>query len=282
VQCRAADPQPRLEANPCVSFLPYCRLFCIPCSHTDLPGPAWLPALTGAAIGGVFATVNRYCSARLWRPPASPLNIVVTGSTRGLGKALAREFLAHGDSVVVTGRTPEAVGQSMREIKQELAGFGLSAGSGSVSRRAPKQLQQQQQQAAASGDGSSSSSAGPQIHGIMCDVTQPESVAALAAEAQVGCLSVRVGQGSALLSFLTFLLAYVSRYLPCIPSSLNVQSPPRQKNPMLTHCYNTPPTHPVLAHRSSWGPWTCGSATRATQVASSPSWQQTQVPSRLL
>jgi hypothetical protein len=168
-------------------FLLHCCMFRTPSSPTDLPGPAWLPALTGAAIGGIFATVNRYCSARLWRPPASPLNIVVTGSTRGLGKALAREFLAHGDSVVVTGRTPHAVAQSIGEIKQELAGFGLSAGSGSVSRKAPKQLQQQQQ-ATSTGDSSSSSSAGPHIHGIVCDVTQPESVAALAAEAQVGCL----------------------------------------------------------------------------------------------
>lgn len=71
---------------------------------TDMPGPAWLPTVTGAVVGGVFATLNRYCSARLWRPPASPLNVVVTGSTRGLGKALARELLAHGDSVVITGR----------------------------------------------------------------------------------------------------------------------------------------------------------------------------------
>lgn len=181
--CRTEASQPRLQADPRASFLLHCCMVGIPCSLTDLPGPAWLPALTGAAIGGIFATVNRYCSARLWRPPASPLNVVVTGSTRGLGKALAREFLAHGDSVVVTGRTPEAVAQSIREIKQELAGFGLSAGSASVSRKAPKQLQQQQ--AAPSGD---SSSTGPQIHGIVCDVTQPESVAALAADAQVGCL----------------------------------------------------------------------------------------------
>lgn len=149
-----------------------------------MPGPAWLPAVTGAMIGGIFATVNRYCSARLWRPPASPLNIVVTGSTRGLGKALAREFLAHGDSVVITGRTPEAVAQSIREIKQELAGFGLSA-VGSVSRRGGSRKLRQQPAAAADAAGDDSSS-GPQIYGVVCDVTKADDVANLAAEAQVG------------------------------------------------------------------------------------------------
>jgi chlorophyll(ide) b reductase len=33
-----------------------------------------------------------------------PRNVVVTGSTRGLGKALAREFLLSGDNVVITSR----------------------------------------------------------------------------------------------------------------------------------------------------------------------------------
>jgi NAD(P)-dependent dehydrogenase (short-subunit alcohol dehydrogenase family) len=150
-----------------------------------MPGPAWLPAVTGAVIGGIFATVNRYCNARLWRPPASPLNIVVTGSTRGLGKALAREFLAHGDSVLITGRTPEAVAQSIREIKQELAGFGLSA-VGSVSRKGGSRQQRLQPAAAAgSSDADSSSSSGPQIHGVVCDVTKAADVTNLATEARV-------------------------------------------------------------------------------------------------
>jgi hypothetical protein len=47
-----------------------------------VPGPVWLPTLIGAAIGGVFAAFHRYCSARMWRPPNSPLNILVTGEQR--------------------------------------------------------------------------------------------------------------------------------------------------------------------------------------------------------
>jgi hypothetical protein len=85
-----------------------------------------------------------------------------------------------------TNRTPEAVAQSIREIKQELAGFGLSAvGTGPSGSR--KQRQQQPAAAAAAG---SSSSSGPQLFGVVCDVTKAGDVANLAAEAQVRCCCV--------------------------------------------------------------------------------------------
>ena len=55
--------------------------------------PMWLPAVTGGAIGLLFAALNRAGLRRFWRAPAAPLNVVVTGSSRGIGKAIAREFL---------------------------------------------------------------------------------------------------------------------------------------------------------------------------------------------
>lgn len=42
--------------------------------------------------------------------------IVITGSTRGIGKGLAREFLRLGHQVVVTGRSQEAVGRATAEL----------------------------------------------------------------------------------------------------------------------------------------------------------------------
>ena len=56
-------------------------------------GPAWLPVLAGGALGGVYAAAHRVGTRRLWRAPAGPLNVVITGGGRGIGKALAREFL---------------------------------------------------------------------------------------------------------------------------------------------------------------------------------------------
>jgi chlorophyll(ide) b reductase len=45
------------------------------------------------------------------------LGVVVTGSTRGLGFALAKEFLACGDSVVINGRSEAAVEAAKRELQ---------------------------------------------------------------------------------------------------------------------------------------------------------------------
>ena len=44
-------------------------------------------------------------------------SILITGSTRGIGKGLAREFLKLGHGVIVTGRTEEAVGKATRELE---------------------------------------------------------------------------------------------------------------------------------------------------------------------
>lgn len=45
------------------------------------------------------------------------LNIVVTGSTRGIGRGLAAELLRRGQNVVVSGRTPEAVRAAVAELE---------------------------------------------------------------------------------------------------------------------------------------------------------------------
>lgn len=45
--------------------------------------------------------------------------IVVTGSTRGLGFQLARQFLGRGCSLVVSGRTPAAVDEALARLRAE-------------------------------------------------------------------------------------------------------------------------------------------------------------------
>ncbi|MDX6742181.1 SDR family oxidoreductase [Actinocorallia sp. A-T 12471] len=46
---------------------------------------------------------------------------VVTGSTKGIGFALARELLRRGNSVVVTGRTEEAVADAVERLRPDVA-----------------------------------------------------------------------------------------------------------------------------------------------------------------
>ena len=47
------------------------------------------------------------------------MNVVITGSTKGLGLALAREFLRCGDSVVVSSRSPEAVQAAVAQLRTD-------------------------------------------------------------------------------------------------------------------------------------------------------------------
>lgn len=65
--------------------------------------------------------MHRVCNRKLWAAPRQPLTVVVTGGSRGLGKALAREFLAAGDRVLLTSRTQAAADAAVRELREEVA-----------------------------------------------------------------------------------------------------------------------------------------------------------------
>ncbi|XP_057969747.1 probable chlorophyll(ide) b reductase NYC1, chloroplastic [Malania oleifera] len=88
---------------------------------------------------------------------AGPRNVVVTGSTRGLGKALAREFLLSGDRVVVTSRCLESVELTIRELQENLKEGMRTAGGSSTTNLARAK-----------------------VTGMACDVCKPEEVQKLA------------------------------------------------------------------------------------------------------
>ena len=48
---------------------------------------------------------------------ADAKNVVITGSTRGIGKGMAREFLNRGHNVVISGRTQESVDAALADLK---------------------------------------------------------------------------------------------------------------------------------------------------------------------
>eukprot|EP01116_Phalansterium_solitarium_P019125 TRINITY_DN5255_c0_g2_i1.p2 TRINITY_DN5255_c0_g2~~TRINITY_DN5255_c0_g2_i1.p2 ORF type:complete len:324 (-),score=90.74 TRINITY_DN5255_c0_g2_i1:8-979(-) len=70
----------------------------------------------------------------LWRKfrklpgPKRRLTVVITGSTRGIGSALAEQFVLHGDNVVISGRKPEAVAAVVAELTQRFDATGRVAG----------------------------------------------------------------------------------------------------------------------------------------------------------
>ena len=55
--------------------------------------PSWVPTAVGGFIGMGFTLLCRHGRIRHWQKPSRPLNVLITGSSRGIGKALARLFL---------------------------------------------------------------------------------------------------------------------------------------------------------------------------------------------
>ncbi|KAB8849526.1 hypothetical protein FH972_026770 [Carpinus fangiana] len=87
----------------------------------------WYSWLGGIIIGtmiGANMVLEEHCRA-------GPRNVVITGSTRGLGKALAREFLLSGDRVVIASRSPESVDMTVKELEQNLKECLTTAGGSS-------------------------------------------------------------------------------------------------------------------------------------------------------
>ncbi|KAH7651474.1 Short-chain dehydrogenase/reductase SDR protein [Dioscorea alata] len=113
----------------------------------------WYSWLGGIIIGtmiGANTVLEEHCNA-------GPRNVVITGSTRGLGKALAREFLLSGDRVVIASRSPESVCTTVEELNENLKeGISMAGdkGKGKFSRA--------------------------KVVGMACDVCKPDSVRKLA------------------------------------------------------------------------------------------------------
>ncbi|KAF8393369.1 hypothetical protein HHK36_021612 [Tetracentron sinense] len=110
----------------------------------------WYSWLGGIIIGtmiGANMVLEEHCRG-------GPRNVVITGSTRGLGKALAREFLLSGDRVVIASRRcPESVHMTVEELEENLKEGILSAGS--TSRK---------------------NMAHAKVVGMACDVCKPDDV----------------------------------------------------------------------------------------------------------
>nr|CAB3475676.1 unnamed protein product [Digitaria exilis] len=109
----------------------------------------WYSWLGGVIIGtmiGANSVLEEHCKA-------GPRNVVITGSTRGLGKALAREFLLSGDHVVITSRSPESVLQTIKELEENIQ-EGISV----AKKRERKTLSH------------------AKVVGTACDVCKPEDV----------------------------------------------------------------------------------------------------------
>ena len=103
-----------------------------------------------AVVGAVVTWRRRRATLAVGEERRHQLCVVVTGSTRGLGFALAKEFVQHGDSVVVNGRSASSV----EAAKASLLPYATEKGQ--------------------------------QVLGCVCDVADATQCDALASKAQAG------------------------------------------------------------------------------------------------
>lgn len=107
---------------------------------------SWLGGIIIGTMVGANMVLEEHCKA-------GPRNVVITGSTRGLGKALAREFLLSGDRVVVASRSSESVRMTVTELEENLKEGMMAAG-----------------------DSSKKNLVHAKVAGIACDVCEPADV----------------------------------------------------------------------------------------------------------
>ncbi|KAJ6801287.1 chlorophyll(ide) b reductase NOL, chloroplastic [Iris pallida] len=124
----ATTPFPALSiSSHCVSsplkFLP-ARTSRIPSPPGALTAPRTLvfPGLLSCrSIGRRSRNIGRISAeaATNREPMVPPYNVLITGSTKGIGYSLAKEFLKAGDNVIVCSRSADRVESAVQNLKQE-------------------------------------------------------------------------------------------------------------------------------------------------------------------
>ncbi|CAA6658495.1 unnamed protein product [Spirodela intermedia] len=100
-----------------------------PCGHENAPTAACRGRLSSerrapppAALSPADSTENRRRKrggGREAGADGSPYNVLITGSSKGIGYALAREFLKAGDKVILCSRSGERVESAVQELREE-------------------------------------------------------------------------------------------------------------------------------------------------------------------
>ncbi|CAI0442320.1 unnamed protein product [Linum tenue] len=117
--CSSSSPPPLLPLPP--SSSPHHRRrafstlqFCCPTpmNHTRRRTQHRLAVLASPVVKPQASSATR-------EPMLPPYNVVITGSSKGIGYALAKGFLAAGDNVIICSRSAERVESAVESLKNE-------------------------------------------------------------------------------------------------------------------------------------------------------------------
>ncbi|MFN8289116.1 MAG: SDR family oxidoreductase [Chitinophagaceae bacterium] len=63
------------------------------------------------------------------------MNVVITGASRGIGRAIAEQFAMHGHSLIITSRNEAALYKAMEELQTKYPAAGIRAKGADLSRK---------------------------------------------------------------------------------------------------------------------------------------------------
>ncbi|OMP08436.1 Short-chain dehydrogenase/reductase SDR [Corchorus olitorius] len=85
-------------------------------SPSPSPSPAPTPTTT---FTSPFSLKAQAATPGERQPMVPPYNVLITGSSKGIGYALAKEFLRAGDNVVICSRSAERVESAVKSLREE-------------------------------------------------------------------------------------------------------------------------------------------------------------------
>ncbi|XP_039132942.1 chlorophyll(ide) b reductase NOL, chloroplastic isoform X2 [Dioscorea cayenensis subsp. rotundata] len=89
---------------------------------SSIPRPHLLRGIVSLPLvpsGRVLWRVRAESTKQEREPMVPPFNVLITGSTKGIGLAFAKEFLKAGDNVVVCSRSAERVELTIKQLTEE-------------------------------------------------------------------------------------------------------------------------------------------------------------------
>ncbi|KAK9051261.1 hypothetical protein SSX86_027888 [Deinandra increscens subsp. villosa] len=109
-----------LSSPPSLTSLPI--LSSLPNRHLQLSIAGKFGVFTTSLHPKPFTSKPPICSVSTVnsQPMIPPYNVLITGSTKGIGYALAKEFLEAGDNVIICSRSAERVESALQMLKTEI------------------------------------------------------------------------------------------------------------------------------------------------------------------
>ncbi|WCJ19149.1 NYC1-like [Euphorbia peplus] len=99
------------------TFQSYPSFFTVTSRHKYFRAPDTVTCTSTPAKFKSPVATNQSSSER--QPMLPPYNVLITGSSKGIGYALAKEFLKAGDNIVICSRSSERVEAAVQSLKEE-------------------------------------------------------------------------------------------------------------------------------------------------------------------